>query len=291
MRWIAALTVGCFVWHGGGAHALATPRPEASTGRRHAKSDHDLRARARASYLVGVDAYRAGRFRDAIRAFSKADALVPSAALSFDVARAYERLHDGPSAVLWYRDYLRRTGGAAPDRRRVERRIAELTADGSPATAQLSAATPPVGTVLRAEKKDPDTSVSTPLIRENGAAPRTEPRRGERVKPSERETLQTTGYIVAGFGGAAVAGGVALELLQRGSRTDATTAGPGTNVAVADTSAERQEIAARVLVASGAALLATGGVLLVLGSRTAERPQVSAACLPGGCTASFRGKF
>lgn len=224
---------------------------------------------------------------------------MPSAALSFDIARACERLHDGPSAVRWYRDYLRRTGGAAPDRQQVERRIAQLTAASPPATSQrLSVATHPEGAVLDVRvapsgKKAPEASGEAPSTREKELAPGSQPARSdERAKPSDRGALQTTGYVVAGFGGAAVAGGVVFELLRRGSGSDGAPATPGANGPVADTAAERQELAARVLVASGAVLLATGGVLLVLGSRTVEqRPQVVAACLPGGCAATFRGKF
>ncbi|HVU02455.1 MAG TPA: PEGA domain-containing protein [Polyangiaceae bacterium] len=66
---------------------------------------------ARMRYRQGVDAYRSGRYREAVDYFLEADTLAPNAALSFNIARAYEKLDDPAAALRWYRDYLRR----APD--------------------------------------------------------------------------------------------------------------------------------------------------------------------------------
>jgi len=66
---------------------------------------------ARMRYRQGSDAYRAGRYRESIDYFLEADRLSPSAALSFNIARAYEKIDDVAAALRWYRDYLRR----APD--------------------------------------------------------------------------------------------------------------------------------------------------------------------------------
>jgi tetratricopeptide (TPR) repeat protein len=69
------------------------------------------RSSAELQYRKGVEAYGNGRYTEAIELFIKADQLSPSAALSFNIARAYEKLTDSRSALAWYRDYLRR----APD--------------------------------------------------------------------------------------------------------------------------------------------------------------------------------
>lgn len=69
------------------------------------------RAEGKARYERGVEAYSAGRFKDAIDLFLQADALAPSAALSFNIARAYEKISDDASTLQWYRDFRRR----APD--------------------------------------------------------------------------------------------------------------------------------------------------------------------------------
>lgn len=63
-------------------------------------------------YEQGVQAYQEGRHKDAIDLFLEADALAPSSALSFNIARAYEKIRDSSNALRWYRDYLRREPGA-----------------------------------------------------------------------------------------------------------------------------------------------------------------------------------
>jgi hypothetical protein len=82
-------------------------------------------AEGKARYERGAEAYAAGRFKDAIDLFLQADALAPSAALSFNIARAYEKISDDASSLQWYRDFRRR----APDAKNgpeVDERIAAL---------------------------------------------------------------------------------------------------------------------------------------------------------------------
>ena len=68
---------------------------------------------AKKRYLAGVKAFEAKRFKDAIDLFLEADRLAPSAALSFNIARAYEGIADSEGALRWYRDYLRRKPDAS----------------------------------------------------------------------------------------------------------------------------------------------------------------------------------
>jgi tetratricopeptide (TPR) repeat protein len=72
-----------------------------------------------------VAAYDRKLYKDAIDLFLEADRLAPSANLSFNIARAYEKLRDTEHTLAWYRDYLRRAPDA-PDRERVEHFVAEL---------------------------------------------------------------------------------------------------------------------------------------------------------------------
>ena len=74
-------------------------------------SEAGKRAEGKARYERGAEAYSAGRFKDAIDLFLQADALAPSAALSFNIARAYEKIGDDASTLQWFRDFRRR----APD--------------------------------------------------------------------------------------------------------------------------------------------------------------------------------
>ncbi len=85
------------------------------------------RSEAKAQFEEGAELYQEGRYTDAVGAFLAAEALSPSPALSFNIARAYERLGDASSSLRWYRDYLRRSARAT-DRDLVVERVALLDA-------------------------------------------------------------------------------------------------------------------------------------------------------------------
>jgi len=70
------------------------------------------RSQAKTRYNEGAAAYRSGRYARAVELFLAADALAPSAALSFNVALAYDKLGETAKALRYYRDYLRRAPGS-----------------------------------------------------------------------------------------------------------------------------------------------------------------------------------
>src|SRR5215207_6200209 len=94
--------------------ALAVPAEAAEPGTSPAtKNQEQARAAAKVRYAAGVAAYREGHYREAIEHFLEADRLAPSAAFSFNIARAYSQASDVPNALRWYRDYLRRSPDAS----------------------------------------------------------------------------------------------------------------------------------------------------------------------------------
>lgn len=66
------------------------------------------RTEAKMRYEEGAQAYKEKRYKDAVDLFLEADRILSSAPLSFNIARAYERLGDSSGALQWYRDYVRR---------------------------------------------------------------------------------------------------------------------------------------------------------------------------------------
>lgn len=116
-----SLVLFCVLCLSGTAHAQANasaPDPTSEAGKK---------AEGKVRYERGAEAYSAGRFKDAIDLFLQADALAPSAALSFNIARAYEKIGDDASSLQWYRDFRRR----APDAKNgaeVDERIGALEA-------------------------------------------------------------------------------------------------------------------------------------------------------------------
>jgi tetratricopeptide (TPR) repeat protein len=85
----------------------------------------DVQDEARARLREGVKAYEAKRYKDAVDAFLAANRLVPNPGLSFNTAKAYEKLGDAAGALSFFRDYLRRAPEAS-DRAEVERKIKKL---------------------------------------------------------------------------------------------------------------------------------------------------------------------
>jgi hypothetical protein len=112
----STVAAGLFI----GAAWITTPAraegPQASSG---AAQPIEL---ARMRYRQGVDAYKAGNYRVAVDYFLEADHLAPNAALSFNIALAYDKMNDVGATLRWYRDYLRRDP-QPPDRASVEEMI------------------------------------------------------------------------------------------------------------------------------------------------------------------------
>lgn len=120
--WIATTTLAAFLSSGlGPATALAQ---ESST---EALAEQ-RKAEAKAQFEKGAADYRDRRYHEAVIAFLAADRLSPSPALSFNIARAYERLDDTGGALRWYRDYLRRAPDAS-NAEGVQARVRALAAD------------------------------------------------------------------------------------------------------------------------------------------------------------------
>jgi tetratricopeptide (TPR) repeat protein len=82
---------------------------------------------AKQRYQAGVKEFAAGRYKDAVDLFLEADQLAPSAALSFNIARAYVELGDRAASLKWFRDYLRRAPDA-PDAKDVQKQVDALEA-------------------------------------------------------------------------------------------------------------------------------------------------------------------
>jgi tetratricopeptide (TPR) repeat protein len=117
----------------------------------------DARARALRHFEEGRAHYRARRFAQAARAFRAALALVPSAALWFNLGRAHEELGEHRMAADCFRRYLRDGGLNADDSDAVRERIARLEALDEAARADRRAR--PIEGVLLLDAPDAEVSV------------------------------------------------------------------------------------------------------------------------------------
>jgi tetratricopeptide (TPR) repeat protein len=229
--------------------------------------DADRRA-ARERYELGVDAYEAGRFELSIEHFEAADRLAPSPALSYNIARAYEKLGDRAQALRAYRDYLRRdpvATNAAQARERVAKLEASLAAETAPAQGSVSTASTPEATA-----DAPDETAESP------PSPL-------RMPPTQKPGVESRGlglwpWIAIGAGGAALAGAGVFEWMRNDAENDARDAERRSSHSQADRAdrldtIESRQAAARLSFGIGAALLATGGVLLLVDEYATREPK------------------
>ena len=113
------------------------------------------------------------------------------------------------------------------------------------------------------------------------------------VARSPRAGLRTTGIVTAAFGGAALAAGIVLNLKVNRMATDFQTLNGYSDGRESDR--QTYETLGWVSYGVGAACLATGAVLFVLGHQTEARGSTSVALVPvfspGGAEAILQGAF
>jgi tetratricopeptide (TPR) repeat protein len=288
------------------------------------------RQRAKLEFRRGAQLYDAGQYEKAVAAFIAADAMAPSAALSFNVALAYEHLDDTSGALRWYRDYLRRNP-SAPNAADVWKRIAELAGKLSErGLQQLSVmSTPGSATVMldgRVVGVTPLTGdfalgqhhlqLNLPGYHDQGRdivlAPNTPDEENvvlnaERPKALDRsKTVQATPssfsgdggrrfgvapWLVAGGGVVGLGGALGFEFLRRSHEKAARQATNQLRFKAESESMVSNQTTARILGGVGSALFVTGTVMLLFNDKTPSAPRIGLGCSFKGCTASARGSF
>ena len=127
---------------------------------------------ARQHYQAGLARWKAGDLHGAILELAAADALVPAAVLSYDIAICHDKLGERSEAVRRYREYLTRRPDA-PNRRDVEARLAVLAPEQpyeAPPGEYLPTRPPPTPDGL-----SPPRSLDEPTRPPSDAAPRRVP--------------------------------------------------------------------------------------------------------------------
>lgn len=110
-RVMQAVLLGAFFAFSSGS-ALGQQSSGAPSSPSNEADAEQRRVQAKTKYEQGAEAYTAGNFGVAVESFLAADRLAPSAPLSFNIARAQEKLGNVAGALRWYRDYLRRSPSA-----------------------------------------------------------------------------------------------------------------------------------------------------------------------------------
>jgi tetratricopeptide (TPR) repeat protein len=289
----------------------------------------ERKAEAKAQFEKGATLYREQRYEEAVIAFLAADRLTPNPALSFNIARAYERLDDTSSALRWYRDYLRRApdaGNAGDVEAKVRsldgvlvlRGLQQVTILSSPPGASVTVdgrdvgVTPYTGDHSIGERavtlKVSDYREKRFRLDLTSDAPRELNVDLSRVEPAPAPTAASTApaavrepsaetrfgvapYIVAGSGGVLLAFALGFELARRSEESKAEDARSQIEFAGHVESMEDMKTTSRIFLGLGSAALVTGGVLYFLNERRESPAPVAFGCSPHGCAATAQGTF
>lgn len=288
------------------------------------------REHAKLEFKRGSQLYEAGQYRDAVAAFMAADKLAPSAALSFNIALAYEKLDDASGALRWYRDYLRRSP-RAPNATSVEARVNELSIKlGRRGQQQLTVVSIPDGASLQIDGRpvgvtpftgelplgphrvrlelsgyraaDRELTLSPNAARElnvtldASASPAVQAEKSGKntdatLRDSDGRRFGVAPWLFVGGGLASLGGALGFELARRSRQDDARNAPSQVAFKPEADAMQRHQTTARVLAGVGGALFVTGGVMLLFNTRAPAAPRVALGCTPSGCNAAAQGSF
>jgi len=288
-----------------------------------AGTEADRRSQAKAKYQQGVEAYRAERYADAVRSFLEADAISPSAALSYNIARAYEKLSDDAQTLRWYRNYLRLSPQAA-NRVEVEgyvkalsaalakKGIQQLTVLSTPAGATVAIDGHPLGvTPLTVElppgahnallssrgfadaASDFTLPVATPLDFSVALkpAPRAVASASDAPAPASARRFGIVPWVTLGVAAACLGGAGILEISRRSAESSARSEPVQLRAESDANSMNGRRDAARVFFGVGSVLAVTGGVLLAFNKRVTPESRAVVSGVPGGATLNWERSF
>jgi tetratricopeptide (TPR) repeat protein len=304
--------------------------PAAAETTTSAATEEQRKSQAKTKYEQGVELYRNQRYADAVQLFLEADALWPSAALSFNVARAYEKLADDAATLRWYRNYLRlnpEAQNAAEVRQSIQNlslalarkgiqqvsvlsspSFATVAIDGqalgvTPLTVELKPGVHHLLITLRGfadERRDFTLAAPTPMNLSLALRPAaataaplaaTGPETQTNPGTERARRFGAAPYITLGVGALAFVGAAYFEASRRSAQNAARD--DKTQLATRDdlNAMDSRQTTARVLVVGGGVLVAAGATLLVFNTRLSPESTAAVAALPGGATFSFTRRF
>jgi tetratricopeptide (TPR) repeat protein len=239
--------------------------------------DPSAKARAADLFQQSVDSYRKGDFRTTIAQLNEAYALDPQPVLLYNLARAYEGVGDGDSAIDAYQRYLA-LDPKTRDRGAIEQKIATLQRerDERIALQKQSDADRQAAEAQAAEAAKQKKS--------NAAAPPPQ-------KPHRRSAWP---YVVGGVGVAGLASGAVFGLLATSEHSTATKDAVQQTASDDQKKAQTYATVSSVTLIGGGVLLAVGATWWILdgssdGKSTRSSGQARLGVTPGGLI--FEGTF
>jgi len=280
------------------------------------------RSMAKGKYEQGVEAYRRARYADAVRLFLEADAISPSAALSYNIARAYEKLADDAQTLRWYRNYLRleprpknlvevqgyiRSLSEALARQGLQQLTiltsppgATVTIDGmplgvSPLTLELRPGAHDalltrrgfsdfVGHFVLPQSTPIDVRAELQVAASNGL-----PTADTAREPGRRFGIAP--YLTLGAAAVCLGSAAIFEISRRSAQNSAENERVQLDYARDIDAMNSRQTTARVLLGVGGVLAVTGATLLVFNTQLAPASRAVVAGIPGGATLALELRF
>ena len=258
---------------------------------------------AESHYKKGMTAYSLGHFPEAIEEFEKAYEIKEEPVFLYNIAQSQRQNKDPQRAIFFYRRFLE-ADPETKNRAEVEKRIKDLDA-------QISAQQVSAQKEAEAQKEQPLTPPTTgpavapaPVVKTDPAAPpppvaihEAPPQSGDSSHAGKG--LRITGIVAGSVGVAAIVAGVVSGLHANTLYNQARpAASQGVYDAAKDDSSKTYRKLEWVGIGVGAAALATGTVLYIVGSsakNSAENSEGSVALLPllgpGTGGAALSGRF
>ena len=243
---------------------------------------------ARGLFEAGEEAFRAGRYADALDYFRRAHTLSGRAALLYNVGVAADRVRRDDEAIEAFERYLRESPATVSNRTEVESRLhalREVRAQRVGAGTPVPALTTPVAPPSVVPAVAPEVSVAAPEAPHGAPVVRADEHRGGRLF-----TWVALGAgVAAGVGGAVVAGLASSDY--DGLVQGCAAKGGCAQAEIDDANLSTRATLANVLFVVGGAALAAGVVLFFVegGSGGPEDARVAVGVGPGGLVA--RGSF
>lgn len=229
----------------------------------------DERAVAREHYAKGTKAFDLGLYDEAIKEYMAAYQVIDDPALLYNIAQGHRLAGHSAEALRFYRVYLAKVP-ASKNRAEVETKIAELQklVDQERKTQSL----PPAGTMAT---PPPAATEPAPRPAEVHPAPAVEtPAPAVGAETGRSKTI--AGAAVGGVGVALIATGIAFGVLakQTGDELTADDVAMRPFDPAKESRGTTDQIVMGVTIGIGAAAVATGAVLIVLGARERRRHAV-----------------
>ena len=235
--------------------------------------------KAREHYSVGLRAYDAGKYDEAIAEFEAAYRYKDAPGLLYNIAQAYRLSNRPEEALRFYRTYLERKPDAAnrvEAEAKIERLASILEERKARNPALVEPAAPPSGlSQLAAMPRTP--ALVAPAL---GQVPNAAPAEAVAARPPMRFwTSRRAGWAATGFGAAALAFAVYFGIEARGAASQMegdAAAGRPFDPGV-DAKGHKAQTLSRIFLASAAVGFGAGGLLFRAASRTPIETGATAA--------------